>query len=123
MTDTQCMEYLKGGAWSHKVNSDYMFCIIFGDMSANSVYLEIANADAVGVVAAGNYTLTSGVISANYTTVSVDYDFVNWSTSQFRGFQSNVPCIRKYTIVSCSEPYLTLRTENGETFKFERKYY
>ena len=123
MTDAQYKEYLKGGTWNHKVNSDYMFDIKFGAKSANSVYMDIASADANGVMADGNYTLSNGVITANYTSVWLFADYVDWNTSQFRGFQNNVSCARKYTIVSCSEPYLTLRTEKGETYKFEGRNY
>lgn len=122
MTDAQYKEYIKGGTWNHTVNSTYGFKIKFDD-NTDKCFMYIAGEDVHGVVANGTYFLSNGVITANYTTVMLFDEYVDWTDSQFRGFQNNVPCTRKYTIVSCSEPNLTLRTEAGETFKFERKSY
>ena len=123
MTDAQYKEYLKGGTWNHMVDTYYGFDIKFGAKADNSVSMNIIGEDVFGVMAEGSYSLSNGIITANYTSVMLFADYVDWSNSQFRGFQNNVPCTRKYTIVSCSEPYLTLKTESGETYKFERKNY
>jgi len=123
MSDAQYMEYLEGGTWLHMERADYGFSIEFGRKSSNSIEMGIRSDEAYGVMADGTYTVSDGVITANYSSVGTYRAYVDWSESEFRGFQSNTPCTRKYTIVSCTEPYLTLKTSSGESFRFERKNY
>ncbi len=105
------------GSWYVDIDDEESCELIIDFKGQGNIYFtDLINQDE-GVTAKGTYTLSGNQIFAIYNDVSV---YTERGSSTFNGFTDGKKKTMTYTIVSCNDRKMVLKTSDGNTLNFEK---
>lgn len=120
-TDKTDYSKLIPGHWrSSASNDDVEETISFNHKGTGTmIYLYDDAITDWGILAEGNYTLSSNKITANFTEVIV-FNYSDSSKKSYNGFTNGQSKTAVYTIQSCDGEKMVLKDESGKTLTYTK---